>query len=78
MSRYYFHVFNDDSVLDEEGAELPDWEAARARAIKSARALACDSIQNGHLNLDHRIEVVDESDKRIMTVTFREAFTIQG
>jgi hypothetical protein len=78
MPRFYFHVFNDESVLDEEGAELPDWDAARNRAIESAGALACDSIQKGHLNLDHRIEVVDESDKRIMTVTFREAFTIEG
>lgn len=78
MPRFYFHVFNDESVLDEEGAELSDWDAARDRAIESARALACDSIQRGHLNLDHHIEVVDESDKRIMTVTFREAFTIEG
>lgn len=78
MPRFYFHIFNDDAVLDEEGAELPDWEAARARAITSARALACDSIQKGHLNLDHRIEVADETDKRVMTVTFRESFTIQG
>jgi len=78
MPRFYFHVFNDEAVLDEEGADLPDWEAARTRAIASARALACDSIQKGHLNLDHRIEVVDETDKRVMTVTFREAFTIQG
>ena len=53
-------------------------EAARARAIKAARALVCESVNKGHLNLDHRIEVADENDARVMTVTFREAFTMQG
>jgi hypothetical protein len=78
MGRYYSHVFNDEITIDEEGAELPEIEAARARAIEAARALVCESVQKGHLNLDHRIEVADENDARVMTVTFREAFTIRG
>jgi hypothetical protein len=78
MPRYFFHVFNDEITLDEEGVEVADLEAARAFAIESARSLVCDSVKHGHLNLDHRIEIADESDARKMTVTFREAFTIQG
>lgn len=78
MPRYFFHVFNDDITIDDEGAELPDLDAARANAIKSARGLACHSISKGHLNLDHRIEITDEAGARRMTVTFREAFTIEG
>jgi hypothetical protein len=78
MPRYFFHVFNDEITLDEEGVEVADLEAARAFAIESARSLVCDAVKHGHLNLDHRIEIADESDARKMTVTFREAFTIQG
>lgn len=78
MARYFFHVFNDEITLDEEGAELADLDAARAYAVESARALAADSVRHGHLNLDHRIEIVDAADARRMTVTFREAFTLQG
>ena len=58
--------------------EFPDLDAARAYAIESARALVCESVSHGHLNLDHRIEIADESDARRMTVTFREAFTLEG
>ena len=78
MPRYFFHVFNDEITLDEEGTELDGLDAARAFAIANARSLACESIHNGHLNLDHRIEIADETDARRMTVTFREAFTVEG
>ena len=78
MPLFYFHVFNDEITIDEEGIELPDLDAARAFAIRSARSLVCDSVQKGHLNLDHRIEIADESDARKMTVTFREAVVIEG
>lgn len=78
MPLYFFHVFNDEITVDEEGTELADLAAAREFAIESARALVCDSVKHGHLNLDHRIEIADETDARKMTVTFREAFTIEG
>ena len=78
MPRFFFHVFNHEITLDEEGTELPDLDAARAFAIESARSLVCESVKKGQLNLDHRIEIADESDARRMTVTFREAFTIEG
>lgn len=78
MPRYFFHIFNDEITLDEEGMELAGLNEAREFAIESARALVCDSVKHGHLNLEHRIEIADEADARKMTVTFREAFTIEG
>lgn len=78
MPRYFFHIFNDEIVLDEEGLELPDIDSARQNAIAGARSLICRSVENGHLNLNHRIEVCDESDSRLFTMTFREAFTLVG
>ena len=78
MPRYFFHVCNDDLTIDEEGCEQPDLATAREWAIENARSLVCESVRKGHLNLDDRIEIADDSGGRLMTVTFREAFTVQG
>jgi hypothetical protein len=76
MPRYFFHIYNHDITMDEEGQELPDIEAAREIALGSARDLVCDSVHLGHLNLDHRIEVADQQGETLIVLTFREAFTI--
>ena len=78
MPRYFFHLFNDEITVDEEGSEHATLEAARSYAIQNARALAAHSVLNGHLVLDHRIEISDEQGARQSTVTFREAFMIVG
>lgn len=78
MPRFYFHVYNDVIAIDEEGLELPDVEAAREQATESARELVCEGIHKGHLNLDHRIEVEDEGHERVLTVSYRDAFTVTG
>jgi hypothetical protein len=78
MPRFFFHIFNDEITIDEEGTELPDLDSAREKALDSARDLVCESVHRGYLNLEHRIEIADEQEKRVLTLTFREAFTIQG
>jgi hypothetical protein len=78
MPRYLFNVFNDDITLDEEGQDFPDADAARACAIETARDLACESIQAGRLNLNHRIEVTTEDKERVFSLEFREAFQVMG
>ena len=76
MARYFFHIFNDEIVVDEEGIELPTVEAVREHALEGARSLVCESVKKGHLNLDHRIEVTDAKNVSVLTLTFREAFTL--
>ena len=78
MPRFYFHVYNDIVAMDEEGLELPDLDAAREQAMESARELVCEGIHKGHLNLDHRIEVEDEAHNSVLTVSYRDAFTVSG
>ena len=74
---YYFHVRNDIVADDSEGAELLDEAAAREYAREAARDLVCASIhEHGGVNLEHRIDVADESGNILFAVTFREAFTI--
>ena len=77
MPIYYFNVFNDDVTLDDEGAELADEHAARARAVKEARALAADTVARGHLVGHHRIEITDERQNVVGTVRFDEAVDIR-
>lgn len=79
MPRYYFHVHNHIQTEDEEGVELPDAAAARDIALDAARDLVCASIHDcGNVNLDHYILITDEAEDEVMTLTFREAFTIEG
>lgn len=78
MPRFYFHLYNDIVSRDEEGTELADLEEARQFAFENARDLVCESIHNGHLNLDHRIDVADERGERVLSISFRDAFTIEG
>ena len=78
MPRYYFHVFNDRTCIDEDGQDLDSLHQAREVAIDSARELVCESVSKGHLNLEHRIDIADEAGALLMSVTFREAFTVVG
>jgi hypothetical protein len=78
MPRYYFHVFNDVPAIDEEGMDLPDLDAAREQAMDSARELVCEAIHQGHLNLDHRIEVEDSRHAKVLSISYRDAFTLTG
>jgi hypothetical protein len=43
MPRYYFHVEDDRTSLDEEGVQLRDMEAARQEALTAAG----DMLRNG-------------------------------
>lgn len=78
MPRFFFHVHNHIQTEDEEGTELPDAAAARDFAVNVARDLVCDSVHEGRLNLDHYLHVTDEDGQDVLTVTFREAFVIEG
>jgi hypothetical protein len=76
MPRFYFHVYNDEVTMDEEGQDLPDAEAARNEATKSARALICDEVLKGVLKLSDRIEVEDEERRSVLTLTFGDVVRI--
>ena len=77
MPRYYFPIQNGDgSAPDDEGMELPDFEAAWIHAVAGARSMMSDSIRRGKLDLAAYIEIEDEARAVLERVTFREAVTI--
>jgi len=78
MPHFFFHVFNDEITLDEEGADFPDLASARAEGLRAARGLAAASVvEHGHLVLSHRIDVVS-TDGRVAQVFFREAVDVRA
>ena len=76
MPLYYFDIFNDETVIDPEGIELPDEAAALQRAVLETRVLAAESVRKGHLVGSHRVEVRDAARKPIGSVRFDEAVAI--
>jgi hypothetical protein len=48
MARYYFHLKDGATLIkDQEGSELATPEAARHKALVSARELLADAIKSG-------------------------------
>jgi hypothetical protein len=77
MPRFYFHICNGNGfVTDEEGQELPDRDAARAMAIKSARSIMASDVQRGMLDLSSFIEIEDSEHRHIQTVDFADAVNL--
>jgi len=78
MPRYYFHLFNSETVRDGEGEEVPSTAAALASAEKMARGMAAQSVRDeGRLTLHHRIDVADETGQTVGTVRFGDVVQIQ-
>jgi hypothetical protein len=77
MPRFFFHIYDDAVVRDEEGIELADRRAAEQAAIAGARALICDQVMKGRIALGHRIEVEDQAGAQVATISFADAVHIE-
>ena len=74
MPRFYFHLYDNLDVLDDEGIELPDLEAARAHAVRCARVTFAETAKDeGRVVLHHRIDIADEERAVLETVPFGDA-----
>lgn len=78
MPRYFFHLHDELDCEDEEGVELAGVDAARAFALAEAREVAGEEVKQGHLHLDHHIEVTDADGHRVADVAFADAIAIRG
>ena len=77
MSRYYFNIYNDADVLDDEGIELADLATAKAEAIRSARSMMAEHLLAGKpITLKHRIEIADARGQVLAAIFFGELITI--
>ena len=74
MPRYHFHLRDRTGFTeDPHGRTLADPGRARERAIKEARAIICDDVRNGRVDLTGTIEVTDGNGKVVLTLSFTEA-----
>jgi len=78
VPRYFFHLYNDEVVCDEEGQDLAGLDEARHVAEVNAREMAAAGVMNGQLNLKHRIDAVDEAGKIVCTVRFADIVKVEG
>jgi len=78
VPRYFFDLHNDIEALDEEGVELPNMNAALARAMREARTMIQVSVADtGRIDLRHHIDVRDESGAIVHVMHFADAVTVQ-
>lgn len=77
MGRYFFHLRDDvDDLLDPEGLELPDLQAAHDQALRAARDTLSHEIKSGCIDLRYRIDVEDEAGRLVLTLPFAAAFEV--
>jgi hypothetical protein len=77
VPRFFFNVYDDIIAKDEEGIELPNLAAARLEAIRGARELIAEQVRHGHFVLSHWIDVLDEHDETVLTITFGDTVDIK-
>lgn len=76
MPKYYMHLRNStDEILDTDGIDIPE-DAVEAVASKNARDCMAGDARAGRIELGHRIDVHDEFDAMVYSVTFAEAIEI--
>jgi len=74
---FYLHIRSGGHViLDEDGLDLPDIEAARYEAIRGARGLMAAELETGILHLAQAIVIHDDTGHEIGCIEFREAVQI--
>ena len=62
MPRFFFHILSGGlTVPDDEGMDLPDFTAAHAEAVASARDLALSADLDGFGQETRNIQFVDAS-----------------
>lgn len=67
MPRFFFNIRDGYDVdEDDEGIDLPDFEAARAEALATVEELRDELADAGNIEL----EIVDETGRRLLTVPF--------
>ena len=76
VPQFYFHLFNDFTSHDDEGAQLPNAAAAMQEAARMTREMAAESVREGRLVLGHRIEVTNAVGATVGTVHFGDVVEV--
>ena len=73
MPRFYLHLWNGaEFVVDLEGDELPNVEAAYLEAFEAAKEMAADLIRSHEDPTTYRFDVVDSAGRAVFELPFSE------
>ena len=71
---FFFHMRDEDWLVeDPEGSELPDLDAARAKAAAVACDYLAERLAAGEALNFQRVEIWDDGGRMLQTVPFPEA-----
>ena len=70
MPRYFFHIHDSASLIDQEGTELPDLRSARDQAIETAGAILRENPDSLWAGTPWCMEVEDEEGRILFTLDF--------
>ena len=74
MPCFYFHLREGNHLIEDlDGSELPNLEAARAKAVAATRAAIAEQLRTGQAVGDRCFEIADEGGRVLTTVTLRDA-----
>lgn len=77
MPRYYFHINASDGLIrDPDGTDLPDLDAARLEAEKSARHLLADLLRQGGVLDGQVFEITDDDGVILERVPLRSVLRL--
>lgn len=77
MPRFFLHVANRVGFApDEEGVDLDDLAAAMEQAKDGIRSIVSDEARNGRIDLDGRVEIMDETGTVLKVIPFPDAVEI--
>jgi len=61
---------------DDEGADYRDMEDARLQAIAGIRSVLSAEVLDGEINMQGRLEIVDDSGHLLDTISFVDALNV--
>ncbi len=78
MPRYFFHLRDrSGTLLDIEGSEHGDADAAVAEAARHARSMIIDEVRHrSALPMGDRIEITDVAGEIVATVRFADSLAV--
>jgi hypothetical protein len=74
VTRYFFHISTGDETLrDDEGSELPDLDAAKKVALRSARQIMSQNVLVGRPSNGRTFVITDEGGTVVFEFPFSDA-----
>lgn len=70
MALHYFNVYNGRDFLDDVGSDLPDLDAVRTEAVKTAADLLRGECKDLWSGSDWKMIVTNESGQEVLMLRF--------